>query len=178
MTATLRNRVTGASSLDDFQTPPAALDILLPYLTKFDMIWECACGNGNLVNALRANDYKVIGTDKEYDFITSPPPADVKCIVTNPPYSLKNEFVARCFVLGLPFALLMPLSALEGKERQVFYRQSGLQLIIPDKRFHFACPEKVQGRESNSWFATAWFCHGLSLPRDLLFVETKAGRIA
>ena len=122
-----------------------------------------------------AKGWRVIGTDKEYDFLTQPPPDGINCIVTNPPYSLKSEFVARCFILGLPFALLMPLNALEGKERQIFYRKYGLQLIIPDKRIHFS---KIGWtRESNSWFATAWFCHGLILPRDLLFIETKPGRI-
>jgi hypothetical protein len=174
--STLKQRVTKSSGNDDYQTPPGALDILYPYLPKEWRIWEPAQGTGNLVNALRQRGYDVIGTDKEYDFLTSPMPDGVNCIITNPPYSLKSEFVARCFVLGLPFALLMPLSALEGKERQVFYRQCGLQLIIPDKRFHFECPGGATV-ESNAWFATAWFCHGLNLSRDLLFVEIKPGRI-
>src|SRR5574344_195369 len=36
-------------SSDDFQTPPIALKPLLPYLKSDWRIWECACGNGNLV---------------------------------------------------------------------------------------------------------------------------------
>ena len=159
--STLKQRVTKPSGLDDYQTPPGALDILYPYLPKSWLIWECACGNGNLVSALRSQGYEVIGTDKEHDFLTSPVPEGVNCIITNPPYSLKSEFVARCFVLGLPFALLMPLSALEGKERQVFSRQCGLQLIIPDKRFHFECPGGGQRR------IELMVCDGLVLPRAI-----------
>ena len=36
-------------SPDDFQTPPYALDPLLPFLKRDWVVWECACGKGNLV---------------------------------------------------------------------------------------------------------------------------------
>jgi hypothetical protein len=39
-------------SPDDFQTPDKALDILTPFLDKNKVIWECACGKGNLLDGL------------------------------------------------------------------------------------------------------------------------------
>ena len=36
-------------SPNDFQTPPEAIKPLLPYLKKDWLIWECACGKGNIV---------------------------------------------------------------------------------------------------------------------------------
>lgn len=49
---------------DDFySTDPEAIDWLLKYEDFNNTIWECACGNGNLVNRLREHGYNVIATD-------------------------------------------------------------------------------------------------------------------
>jgi hypothetical protein len=70
--------------------------------------------------------------------------------------------------LGKPFALLLPLSALEGQKRQELYKQYGLQLIVTNRRIDFKTPFD---RGSSSWFATAWFTWGLNLPSDIVFEE-------
>ena len=95
---------------------------------------------------------------------------DCDCIVTNPPYSKKEEFLKRCFEIGKPFALLLPLTALEGRKRGELYRKYGIELIIPNKRFNF---ETQSGKGSGAWFQTAWFCWKLNLPKELNFVEVK-----
>jgi len=88
---------------DEFGTPKYAVDILLPYLKYFRIIWEPAKGKGLLVNHLREYDFNVIPTE---DFLNTEM-LDFDCIVTNPPFSLKDEFLKRCYELGKPFALLM-----------------------------------------------------------------------
>lgn len=72
---------------DDFQTPPCALEPLLPYLKKEWVIWECAEGRGNLTAALRVAGYEVFGSDvlSGQDFLHWQPDR-FDCIVTNPPY--------------------------------------------------------------------------------------------
>ena len=162
-------------SPDDFQTPKEALNILIPFLNKDWTIWECACGKMNLVNGFKEKGFKVIGTDikdqpsDDGDFLKWNLPLSYDCIVTNPPYSLKERFIERCYQLGKPFALLMPLTALESEKRQRFWRK-GVQLIIPNKRYNFETPS---GKGSGSWFATAWFTWGLNLPKDLNFINVK-----
>lgn len=135
-------------SPDDFQTPPKALDPLLPYLKKEWVIWECANGNGNLSNKLLYEGYEVISTDIKvcnFDFLTNKPEF-FDCIVTNPPFSLKEEFIARCFELGVPFALLLPLTTLESEKRhKIFRKYPGIQLIIPNKRYNFETPSGKGG---------------------------------
>ena len=81
--------------------------------------------------------------------------------------SLKLEFLENCYEIGKPFALLRPLTALEGKKRGELYKKYGIQLIIPNKRINFITPS---GKGSGSWFATSWFCWKLNLPKDLNFV--------
>lgn len=159
-------------SSNDFQTPEDALNILIPFLNKKWIIWECACGKGNLIKGFNKYGIYNIGSD----ILDKPPkdflkwtPVEYDAIVTNPPYSIKEKFLERCYELGKPFALLMPLTALESEKRQKLFRKYGIQLIIPNKRINFETPS---GKDGGSWFATAWFTWGLNLPKDILFVDT------
>ena len=140
-------------------------------------IWECACGKGYLVEGLRQAGRKVIATDKKdgKDFLTWQP-SDWHCAVTNPPFSLKNEFLARAYDLGKPFAFLLPLTALESPSRQSLFQRNGIQVMVLDKRINFETPNQTT---SHPWFPVAWFCWGLNLPEQLTFVdagETSAMR--
>jgi hypothetical protein len=154
------------TSADDFQTPSSALAPLLPYLQKVWKVWEPAMGEGRLVAGLREQGYQVEGSDIKTgdDFLLSE--RDCGVIVTNPPYSRKQEFLERCYALGKPFALLLPLTALETEERQQLFRKHGIEIILLSKRITFETPHK---RKSSPWFATAWFTHGLNIGQQLTF---------
>jgi hypothetical protein len=139
---------------DEIYTPEYALEPLLPYLKKKWLIWENAWGKGHLAKHLKKKGFKV--SSKEGDII-----------VTNPPYSKKEEFLEKAYKSGKPFAYLMPLTALEGIKRGELYKKYGIQLIIPNRRIDFIMPNK----QGSSWFQVAWFCWKLNLPKDLMFVE-------
>lgn len=151
----------GAS--DHFQTPDYALRPLLPYLDKDWLIWECAEGTGNLVKALKYLFYRVTGSDiiNGVDFLdkTHRPPHGIPvnaidCIITNPPYSHKNEFFNRCIEIGKPFALLQPLTTFGTFKRQKMLRKASVSVIFMGGRVNFETPS---GKGSGSWFETAWF---------------------
>ena len=150
---------------DDFQTPKYAIEPLVPFLKKGWIIWECACGKGNLVNALKEHGFKVIGTDilNGKDFLKWQPDK-FDCIVTNPPYSLRYQFIKRAYELDKPWAMLMTLTTLEGK-RQELFRKYGIELLLLDKRINFETPS---GKGSGAWFPVAWFCWKL-LPEKIVF---------
>jgi len=154
---------------DDFQTPPIALKPLMRYLPADWTIWECAEGKGYLTTALRQASYIVIGTDilTGQDFLRWQP-EQYDCIVTNPPYSIKHKFLARCYQLRKPFALLLPLTTLETRTRQDLFRRYGVEIILFDKRINFHLPS---GKESKNWFATAWFTNGLNIGQQLTFTH-------
>jgi len=160
---------------NDFQTPPLALKPLIPFLNKDWTIWECACGKKNLKEELELKGFEVIATDiiydKEYDFLNwNPEYNEFDCIITNPPFSLKQEFLERCYKIGKPFALLLPLTTFETAKRQNLFKKYGIQVIFFDKRINFETPS---GKGSGSWFATAWFTWGLNLPKTLNFVKLE-----
>ena len=158
-------------SSNDFQTPPEALNPLLPYINKDWLIWECAAGEGNLVKEFKRLEYKCVGTDLNtgQDFLTFEP-NHFDCIITNPPYSIKQEFLERCYWWGKPFALLLPLTAFETEKRQNLFKKYGVEVIMFNKRINFKTPS---GEGSGSWFATAWFTNWLHIGKELTF--TKLG---
>ena len=151
-------------------TPAYALDPLVPWLHRYarnDLIWEPFPGRRHLVRALEANGFDCIRADLWHPERLSWPLSTIRAIVTNPPYSNKDEIIERCYEIGLPFALLLPLEALGGVGRGLLYRKHGLQVIVPNRRVNFITPRR--GR--SSWFPTAWFTWKLRLPRDLIFEE-------
>lgn len=158
---------------DDFQTPPEALDPLIPYLRPFPVIWEPAAGKRRLVCGLLERGFGCYGTDVKdgQDFLTYMPRFDYDAIVTNPPFSLKDEFLLRAYDLGKPFAFLLPLTTLEGQTRQRLFRTRGVEIIFLPRRINFETPS---GKQSGSWFMTAWFTHGLNIGQQMTFWEPPA----
>lgn len=141
---------------DELYTPNEAIKPILKYLDHNKIYWECTdFGGSNITKVLKENGFKVIHTNKnEIDFLKDKANFEFDVIITNPPYSLKNDFLKRCYEYNKPFILLLPLTALEGKERGKLYREKGIEVIVLDKRINFM-------KEKNVWFNTSWFCHGI-----------------
>lgn len=140
---------------DELYTPREAIIPILKYLDKDKIYWECTdFGDSNIRKVMVENGFKVVSTRKEeFDFLKDDPLFKFDVIITNPPYSTKNKFLKRCYELNKPFMLLLPLTALEGKERGKLYRQNGIELIVLDKRINF------MKEKNNVWFNTSWFCY-------------------
>ena len=150
---------------DELYTPEYAITPLLKYLPKDAIIWECTdFGDSNITKVLRKNGFKVVNTNKtEIDFLKDDIDFNFDIIITNPPYSLKNQFIRKCYEYKTPFCLLLPITSLEGIERGKMYRKNGIELLVLDKRIDF------NGKGKN-WFNTSWFCWKV-LPKQLIFKE-------
>lgn len=155
---------------DELYTPDYAIEPLLKYLPKDKIIWECTdFGSSNITKLLKQHDYKVISTHKDnFDFLTDIPNFNFDIIITNPPYSLKNEFLKKCYEYDKPFCLLLPLTSLEGIERGKIFREKGIDVLVLDRRCDF-----MDNKKSN-WFNTSWFCYKV-LPKQLIFEELHKG---
>lgn len=129
---------------DELYTPKEAIYPLLKYLDKTKIYWECTdFGDSNIRKVLVENGFTVIATRKdEFDFLKDDPLFKFDTIITNPPYSLKNQFLKRCYELDKPFALLLPITSLEGKTRGKLYREKGIELVVLDKRINFMKEKK------------------------------------
>ncbi|WP_263378460.1 hypothetical protein [Granulicella paludicola] len=163
-----------AGSPDKFQTPASALDPLIPYLDRKWEIWEPSCGEGNLLKGFWDRGFQASGTDiiEGYDFL-SYDLGRFNAIVTNPPFSVKQKFLARCYEFGKPFALLMPLTTFDSKERQRLFHERGIQVIFMAKRVNFETPS---GKGSSAWFATARFAGVLISRPNSSFLASMMSR--
>jgi hypothetical protein len=157
---------------DIFYPPEYAIRPLMQYvldLKQYGMktVWECCdSGNSKITKVLKENYFNVISTDIQtgYNFFDYGPD-DYDIIITNPPYSLKTEFLKRCYELGKPFALLLPLTALEGIERNKLFKKYGIEVLVFDKRVEF-----MNDTNTGAWFNSSWFCHKV-LTEPLMFHE-------
>ena len=114
---TLASRIVGGNSAfgrnksDFYPTPPEATQALLDFLhiPTSMRIWEPACGEGHMVEVMERNGFDVIGTDIQSgtDFLTEEMPDGVGWIITNPPFSLAEDFIKKCSSHDVPFALLL-----------------------------------------------------------------------
>jgi len=152
---------------DELYTPENAVTPLIKYIPKDFIVWECAekaTEDGNITKCLRKNGFNVITTSihKGIDFLNCDIPNKIDCIITNPPFSLTNEFLRKCYEIGLPFALLLPVRMLDTKIRFNMFNEYGLDLLIFDKRVSYV------GSNGSPPFSSAWFSNGM-LPKNLIF---------
>ena len=74
----------------------------------------------------KSNFYKVITKDYEYDYL-----------ITNPPYSNKDEIIERCIESGKPCVLVLPIESLGGVKRHALYKKTNIAIYVPTKRIKF-----------------------------------------
>lgn len=119
---------------DFYPTPPDVTYALLRFLSlpKDTTIWEPAAGDGDMVQAIWDYGHLVIGTDLRfgYDFLTEPmKPCD--WIITNPPFSLAEEFIKRCVEHDRPFALLLKSQFWHARKRLDLFREFPPAYVCP-----------------------------------------------
>src|SRR5215468_535558 len=115
---------------DLYETPAVAVEALLRVLAlPSGAIWEPACGRGAIANVLRAHGHRVVCSDLinydtdptaiyGVDFLkTTELPADVGCILTNPPFKLINKFIAHALLLCSNVIMFARLALWESERR-------------------------------------------------------------
>jgi hypothetical protein len=59
-------------------------------------------------------------------------------LITNPPFSIKDQVIEKCLQSGKPSALVLPIDALGGKRRHELYKKYGYPSVyIPSKRINY-----------------------------------------
>lgn len=163
-----------SEKFDNLYTPSYAIKPLLKYIPRGITVWECCdFGKSEITRLLKNHGCEVISTDKKENFFEYIPDKTFDMIITNPPYSLKDEFISKCYEWGKPFCLLLPITTLEGKNRGGLYRHYGIEVMVFDGRVEFTRNEKnVNSKKSGNWFNTSWFCYKV-LPDKLIFEKLE-----
>ena len=128
----------------------------------------------NLMTKFERAGFKVIHShiDENKNFFFYEPEEDYDCIISNPPFSLKDDVLKRLYELNKPYAMLLPIPALQGQKRFPYIKDC--QALIFDKRInYFTTPERKEIQKGVS-FGSFYLCRDF-LPNDLIFeaLETK-----
>jgi hypothetical protein len=108
-----------ARGLDYYQTPPHATLALLSAEKLPHRLWEPCAGGGAMVRVLRNAGHHVIASDivqRDFpldsvtDFFDAVAPEGCEAIVTNPPFRLAAQIVARALYLVPRVYLLLRLA--------------------------------------------------------------------
>jgi hypothetical protein len=153
---------------DRYDTPPVAVEALLRCERLPELIWEPACGTGNIVEVLRAVGHKVIATDLNnrgcpdsrfcVDFLLLDPGIRAEAIITNPPYQLAEKFVEAALLRAPLVIMLLRLAFFEGQRRSRILEDCGLARIhVFRKRLPMMHREGWTGKRASSAIAFAWY---------------------
>ena len=139
----------GREEVDYYATDPVAIERLLPYEHFSKKIWEPACGQGHLSEALVRNGHEVLSTDlidRGYgiggiDFLEVQEKWDGD-IITNPPYKIAQQFCEHAIELiddGHKVAMFLSLQFLEGvRKRRLFDKYPPKTVYVTSRRISCA----------------------------------------
>lgn len=138
------------NTTDFYRTPPEVTVALLNFLEEHgcirprsgSVIWEPACGSGEMVEAMKGKGYSVIfsdlyptgygGVSLPRDFLEEKPMLyDFDWIITNPPFCQAEKFIRRALELGKPFAFLLKSQFWHARSRLALYREHPPTYVLP-----------------------------------------------
>lgn len=166
---------------DEYYTPFYAVEPLIKHLKRyrkrlnidllkiwcpFDEPWSA------FVVTLKESGFIVINTHiddvEEHNFFYYEPPEDYHIIVSNPPFSMKDDVLKRLQELNKPYAMLLPLNTIQGEKR--FKYLSNIQVLAFDKRINFHTLNSIDKTISGVAFASIYICKDI-LEKDFILEE-------
>lgn len=131
------------SSTDFYPTPENVTIALMDFLNlSLDtIIWEPACGKGHMSEALIKLGFNVNSSDlhdrgygiTEIDFLKTKR-IDIdrsEWIITNPPFSLSEQFIRKCMEHKLPFAMLLKSQYWHSAKRRKLFEEFRPEAVLP-----------------------------------------------
>jgi len=157
---------------DEFYTPKYAIIPMLKYLKKNSLIWcPFDTEESNYVKILKENGHQVINThiDSGVDFFNCAIPLKIDYIISNPPYSLKTQVLAKLFGLNIPFCMLIGVVGLfESQSRFSMFRNNDFEMMYFDKRISYFKDYSDPKPSLNPPFSSVYVCKNV-LPKQIIF---------
>ena len=134
---------------DTFETPKYATELLLPFIPRnVNCVWEPAAGNCRISKVIKNAGIDVLSSDIRiltdsvtyYNFLTDTKRTDIHrdcAIITNPPFSVKEQFIEKAFEYGVPFAFLINA---DYSQQAISWMERGCEKIVPNRRINFITP--------------------------------------
>ena len=113
---------------------------------------------------------KIINThiDTGENFFFYEPEEDYDIIISNPPFSCKDDILKRLAELDKPYAMLLPIPTLQGQTR--FPYMKDIQYLGFDKRINYYRDASMTKTQDGVSFGSCYLCKNF-LPKDLIIEE-------
>jgi hypothetical protein len=160
---------------DEVYTPSYAIEPILKVLKNnwpsSTTIWcPFDMPDSEYVKIFKEAKYKVISShiDEGKNFFEYEPEEHYDVIISNPPFSLKDDVIKRLYELNKPYAVLLPVPSLQGQKR--FPYMKDCQAIIFDKRINYYKSKETKEIQKGVSFGSFYLCRNF-MPNDLVFME-------
>lgn len=154
---------------DEYYTPKYIAEILVPFIKQkgYQTIW-CPCDKdwSEYVKVFKENGFEVIYShvDNGEDFINFEPKEHYDIVITNPPFSIKNEIFKRCISLEKPFCILMSATSIQSS--------SFINTISKAKDFYYmAFDKRISYNGDRPPFPSWYFASGLFNKNEFYIYE-------
>lgn len=155
---------------DEWLTPPEAVEPLLPFVHEGQTVWcPFDLETSQFVKVLEKNGVRVIHghISEGKDFYEYTPDEPYDCILSNPPFSKRNQLLERLYSIGKPFVMLMnQMGLFDSRQRYDLFQKYGVELLVFRGRTCFT--NAVTGQSGTPAFQCLYVCHGL-LPEKIVF---------
>lgn len=158
---------------DEVYTPAYAVKPIIKYIPKNATVWcPFDTEQSEYVKMIRAAGHKVIATHIENgdNFFYYEPEEEYDCIISNPPFSIKDDILKRLNELEKPFAMLLPVPVIQGQKR--FEYMKDCQVLTFDKRINYYMDSARTTVQKGVSFGSLYLCKNF-LPKDLIFEELE-----
>lgn len=153
---------------DECYTPFYAVEPLLEFIPKDKIIW-CPFDEewSAFYQTFKESGYNVVRSSlvEGQDFFEYEP-KEWDIMISNPPFSKKDDVLKRAYNLGKPFVLLLPANSIQGKVRYEMFKK-GIEMLCFDGRVAFHTNGDFEKFTRGSAFASSYFCKDV-LPEKLI----------
>lgn len=164
---------------DEVYTADFAVRPILQYLMLFQQlkgreitVWcPFDLEDSEYVRIFQENGFQVIHShidENKNFFFYEPDNYDI--IISNPPFSIKDDIIKHLDELGKPYAILLPIPALQGQKR--FPYMKDCQALIFDKRINYYTDKEKKQVQKGVSFGSFYLCKNF-LPKDLIFQKLE-----
>ncbi|MDD4756638.1 MAG: hypothetical protein PHG29_11215 [Prolixibacteraceae bacterium] len=163
------------SKNDEFYTPRYAITPLIKYLKpRSTILCPFDTKNSLFVKILKDNGFNVNYSHINNNINFFELDLDnIECdyIISNPPYSLKNEVFEKLFNSNKSFAMLVGVVGLfESKKRFNLFKNNNFEIMYFDKRISYFKDYRDEKPSLNPPFSSVYLTRGI-LPKKIIFEE-------
>ena len=161
---------------DEVYTPAYAVRPIVKYVDMFGRPSTVWCPfdteESEYVKILREAGHKVIAShiDNGQNFFYYEPSEEYDCIISNPPFSIKDDVLKRLYELKKPYAMLLPIPVLQGQKRFEYIKDC--QALIFDKRINYYTDASRTSIQKGVSFGSLYLCKSF-LSKDLIFEKLE-----